>query len=84
MAKAKTANATEMHRKKFASQAAEPLLNKMHKIADEEGRQFQVILEEAMTLYIESKRNQQVRPHVMAAFKKSLITNKKLGELLAK
>jgi hypothetical protein len=84
MTRLKTGSLIEIHRRKFASQAAEPLLIEMHKIADEEGRQFQVILEEAMALYIETKRNQQVRPYVMAAFRESLHTNKKLGELLAK
>lgn len=71
-------------RKKFASQVNVMLLQKMHDIAQIEGRQFQSILEEAFDLYIQSKENNSPRKNVMTHFKASLEKNRKLGELLAK
>ena len=48
--------ARKVERKKFASKANEQLLDKMYNIASSEGKMFQTVLEEAMKLYIDSKR----------------------------
>ena len=71
------------HRQKFSSQAEEALLLSMREIAKAEGRQFQVILEEAMREYIERKRGERPRDEVMARFRASVERNRRLGELLA-
>ena len=71
-------------REKFSSQAAPELLSAMREIARIEGRQLQAVLEDAMNTYIEARRQQSVRPEVMAHFHASLERNRRLGELLAK
>lgn len=71
-------------REKFSSQAAPELLSAMREIARIEGRQLQAVLEDAMNTYIETRRQQNVRPEVMAHFHASLERNRRLGELLAK
>ncbi len=70
------------HRKKFSSQAETALLQTMHDIAKAEGRQFQVVLEEAMRQYIETR--QSPRASVMTHFRASVERNHRLGKLLAK
>ena len=70
-------------REKFSSQASPEILARMREIARKEGRQFQAVLEDAMTGYIESKSQERVRPEVMAHFRASLERNRRLGELLA-
>lgn len=70
-------------REKFSSQASPELLAGMREIARREGRQFQAVLEDAMSVYIESKDREKVRPEVMAHFRASVERNRRLGELLA-
>ena len=70
-------------RQKFSSQAAPEVLAGMRAIARREGRQFQEVLEEAMSCYIESKSQEKVRPEVMAHLKDSIERNSLLYELLA-
>ncbi len=70
-------------REKFSSQASPQLLAGMREIAQKEGRQFQAVLEDAMSSYIEGKSQERVRPEVMAHFQASLERNRRLGELLA-
>lgn len=71
-------------RKKFSSQAEAQLLQSLHDIAAAEGRQFQVVLEDAIRQYIESKYSQEPRESVLAHFRASVKRNRRLGELLAK
>ena len=71
-------------REKFSSQASPDLLSKMREIARDEGRHFQAVLEDAMSVYIESRTQPTVRPEMMAHFRASLERNRRLGELLAK
>ena len=71
-------------REKFSSQAAPELLSAMREIARMEGRQLQAVLEDAMNTYIETRRQQNVRPEVMAHYRASLERNRRLYELLAK
>ena len=70
-------------REKFSSQAAPELLEAVREIARKEGRQFQVVLEDALRNYVESKEQQKVRPEVMAHFRASVERNRRLLELLA-
>ena len=71
-------------REKFSSQAPPDLLAAMRKIARNDGRHFQAVLEDAMRDYIEGRTQSNVRPEVMAHFRASLEKNRRLFELLAK
>ncbi len=55
----------------------------MRQVAQDEGRHFQAVLEDAMKDYLESKAQPKVRPEVMAHFRASLERNRRLYELLA-
>jgi len=52
-------------RKKFSSQAAPEILAALRKIAADEERQFQAVLDEASREYIERKEKGQPRWHVI-------------------
>ena len=71
-------------REKFSSQASPDLLAAMRKVARDEGRHFQAVLEDAIQEYLDNKARGKVRPEVMAHFHASLEKNRRLGELLAK
>ena len=71
-------------REKFSSQVQPELLEGIREIARREGRHFQAVLEDAMSAYIESQNQEQVRPAVMGHFSASLERNRRLGELLGK
>ena len=70
-------------REKFSSQAPPDLLEEMRKVARDEGRHFQSVLEDAMQEYLDNRALQRVRPEVMAHFRASLEKNRRLAELLA-
>ena len=70
-------------REKFSSQASPELLAAIREIAQQDGRHFQAVLEDAMSSYIEAREQQKVRPEVMAHYRASLERNRKLYELLA-
>jgi hypothetical protein len=70
-------------RQKFSSQADPRLLTELRAIAQEEGRQFQAVLEQALREFVERKRGATPRPSVMAHFQASVEKNRRLGELLA-
>ena len=55
-------------REKFSSQADEELLSAIRNLAHSQGRQFQSILEDALTEYLERHQNERPRIHVMEAF----------------
>ena len=71
-------------RKKFSSQADPELLAAMRQIARTDGRQFQAVLEDAMSHYIENRASQRVRPEVMAHYRASVERHRHLYELLAR
>lgn len=73
----------EHTRRKFASQADPDLLDAVHAIAAEEGRQFQVVLEEALQDWVERKRNERPRPEVMAHLAASVAAHRDLYRRLA-
>ena len=56
----------------FSSQAAPEVLLALRQIADAQGRQFQVVLDEALRDYIQRQQSAGSREHVMAAFASSL------------
>lgn len=65
-------------RRKFASQADPDLLDSVRDIAAEEGRQFQVVLEEALRDWVERKRGERPRPEVMAHLAGSIAAHREL------
>jgi hypothetical protein len=69
---------------KFASQAEPELLDAIKKVAQEEGRQFQSVLEEAMVYYLENRKHKKIRSSVLSHFHDSVTKNRRLGELLAR
>lgn len=71
-------------RQKFSSQADPRLLDELRAIAQEEGRLFQAVLEQAVREYVERKRSATPRAQVMAHFQASVEKNRRLGELLAR
>jgi len=54
-------------REKFSSQADPKLLAKLRVIAENQGRQFQSVLEEALVEYLDRHQKQKPRTHVMDA-----------------
>ena len=73
-----------MPREKFSSQASPELLAALREIARKEGRQFQVVLEEAIGRYLEDRDREKPRASVIAHFQASVERNRRLGELLAR
>lgn len=69
-------------KEKFASQAAPDILAELRKIAAEEGRQFQAVLDEAMRDLIEKKRGTAPRSHILKAQQASFATHETLYEQL--
>ena len=70
-------------REKFSSQADPELLATLRALAKQDGRHFQVVLEDAMRDYIESRAQEKPRAAVMAHFQASVEKNQRLGKLLA-
>jgi predicted transcriptional regulator len=70
-------------RQKFSTQADPALLAELKALAEQEGRQFQAVMEDAMRLYLETKKSDKPRNQVMAHFQSSLRKNRELGRLLA-
>lgn len=73
-----------VQREKFSSQAPPELLAAVRDIARQEGRHFQVVLEDALREYLENRGRDNPRASVMAHFQASVERNRRLGELLAK
>ncbi|NBX67057.1 MAG: hypothetical protein EBQ96_08690 [Proteobacteria bacterium] len=63
---------TETNKQKFATQVNAELLAALRKLAEDEGRQVQALVDEAFLDLIEKRRMQRPRPHVMAAYQGSL------------
>lgn len=73
-----------MAKQEFASQASPELLAALRSIAQQEGRSFKSVLEDAIRLYVSRRNQQSVRPEIMAHFSASLERNRRLYELLAR
>lgn len=59
-------------REKFSSQAAPEVLAALRQLAEAQGRQFQVVLDEALRDYIDRHQKERPRRHVMSSFASSL------------
>jgi hypothetical protein len=59
-------------REKFATQVDSKVLRKVRKLAEQEGRQLQVLVEEALTDLIDKRAGAKPRAAVMAAYQSSL------------
>ena len=72
-----------MTMQKFSSQARPELLEEVRRIATEEGRQFQAVLDEALSDWVERKKGAAPRPEVIAHLKASIARHRRLYEELA-
>jgi hypothetical protein len=68
-------------REKFATQVNPEILAAVRALAEEEGRQLQALVDEALTDLIEKHKNAQPRAHVMGAY---LASHEKYGSLYKK
>ena len=55
-------------RKKFATQVNAEILSAVRRLADSEGRQLQILVEEALADLIEKRKKGTPRAHVMGAY----------------
>jgi predicted transcriptional regulator len=70
--------------RKFSSQADPEVLEALQAIADQEGRQLQSVLGEAMREYLARKQSRLPRRNVLEAFEQSLRERDELYRSLAK
>lgn len=68
----------------FSSQTTPEVLAALRQIAEAEGRQLQVVLDEAMREYIDRRQKELPRKHVMTSFAVSLGEFDRLYRELAK
>jgi hypothetical protein len=68
-------------REKFATQVNTEILSELRTLADKEGRQLQVLVEEALIDLIEKRKRATPRAHVMASY---LASHNKYGPLYKK
>ena len=68
-------------REKFATQVNSEILSAVRNLADKEGRQLQVLVEEALADLIEKRKRATPRAHVMGAY---LASHDKYGSLYKK
>jgi hypothetical protein len=68
-------------REKFATQVNSKILRDVRALADQEGRQLQALVDEALTDLIEKHKNAKPRSHVMGAY---LASHEKYGPLYKK
>jgi hypothetical protein len=74
----------DMTMQKFSSQTRPELLEEVRRIAAQEGRQFQSVLDEALSDWVEKKTGDTPRPEVIAHAKASIARHRRLYEDLAK
>lgn len=73
-----------MKKEKFTTQVDKKILSTIKEIANDEGRQIQAIINEALCDLIEKRKSSNARPHVMNAYMNSHDKYKNLYEKLAK
>jgi predicted transcriptional regulator len=71
-------------KQKFATQVDPELLAKTKKIAHDEGRQLQSVIEEALSDLVEKRSQLKPRAHIMAHYEASVAQFSPLYEKLAK
>ncbi|MDR1922100.1 MAG: hypothetical protein LBS31_10240 [Candidatus Adiutrix sp.] len=69
---------------KFSAQADPAVLEALRRMAGEEGRQLQSLIDEALRDYIERKQGLTPRKHVMQALQASMIQHDSLYRELAR
>ena len=72
-----------VNREEVTIQADAALLARLRKIASEEGRDLEGMLEDALRVYIRLHQHEGVRPEVAAHLKSSMERHRRLYELLA-
>jgi len=60
-----------LRREKFATQVDSEILSAVRMIAQHEGRQLQILVEEALSDLVEKRKQERPRAHVMAAYQAS-------------
>lgn len=70
-------------KQKFSSQLDDSLLADIRAIAEEEGRQLQSVLDEALSEWVEKKRGLRPRSEVLAHLKDTMARNREAYRLLA-
>jgi len=70
-------------KQKFATQVDAELLDAVRGIAEQEGRQVQSLIDEALADLVEKRRLAKPRRHVMAAYRSSVERYPKLYKKLA-
>jgi predicted transcriptional regulator len=60
-----------LRREKFATQVDSEILSAVRTIAQHEGRQLQVLVEEALSDLVEKRKQERSRAHIMAAYQAS-------------
>ena len=70
--------------RKYSSQADPDVLKAMQAIAEQEGRQLQAVIGDAMREYLVRRQQQGPRRNVLEAFQKSLKERDELYRKLAK
>jgi metal-responsive CopG/Arc/MetJ family transcriptional regulator len=70
-------------RQKFASQAPADLLEEVRRIAREDGRQLQAVIEDALRAYVDERRGQRPRAEVLAHLQASVAEHRELYRRLA-
>jgi hypothetical protein len=70
--------------RKYSSQADPEVLKAMQAIADQEGRQLQAVIGDAMREYLARRQQQAPRRNVLEAFQESLKERDELYRKLAK
>lgn len=70
--------------RKYSSQADPDVLKAMQAIADQEGRQLQAVIGDALREYLARRQQQAPRRNVLEAFQKSLKERDELYRKLAR
>lgn len=70
-------------REKFATQVQAKMLAAIRRLAQEEGRQLQSLIDEALSDLLEKRKKAQPRAHVMTAYQRSHDLYGKLYKKLA-
>ncbi|MGB3455325.1 MAG: hypothetical protein WBG08_05775 [Litorimonas sp.] len=73
-----------VQREKFATQMESGKLSALRDIAKTEGRQFQVVLEEAVEMYLKERSTYKMRPEVREAYESFVAQFPKTLEMLSK
>jgi len=68
-------------RKKFATQVNSEILASVHRLAEQQGRQLQALVDEALADLVEKHKKTKPRPYVMATY---LASHEKYSQLYKK